>query len=181
MLTIETKRLLLRPLSTADVSDLLEFHGDQRVVSYLPWPLRSAIDVEVAVESYSDCVAELTSEGDYLVLGWELKTTGKVIGQSNASLLSHASKTADVGWVTNRSFWREGYAFEASEAFLNFLLTQSSVHRIVANIDTRNPGSAALAKKLRLRLEGEFKKSVFTKGEWCDMWLYAALREEILD
>ena len=29
-----------------------------------------------------------------------------------------------------------------------------------------------------MRLEGEFIKSTYTKGEWCDMWLYEMLRED---
>ena len=45
----------------------------------------------------------------------------------------------------------------------------------MVNIDTRNPESARLAEKLGMRLEGEFKQAAYTKGEWCDMWIYALL------
>jgi len=30
-----------------------------------------------------------------------------------------------------------------------------------------------------MQLEGEFKKSIYTKGEWCDMWLYALPKNDI--
>ena len=172
---LETKRLRLRPLLMADADDLLEYHGDEIVVRYIPWEPRSLASVQSAIEQYLAFPLTLSQEGDSVVLGWELKTSGKIIGQSNATLLSLSNQTADVGWVTNRHFWRQGLAFEATQAFQDHLLTLPNVHRLVANIDTRNPGSARLAEKLGMRLEGEFKQAAYTKGEWCDMWIYALL------
>lgn len=176
---IETERLRLRPLSMADADDLLEYHGDEIVVRYIPWEPRSLASVQSAIEQYLAFPLTLSQEGDSVVLGWELKTSGKIIGQSNATLLSLSNQTADVGWVTNRHFWRQGLAFEATQAFQGHLLTLPNVHRLVANIDTRNPESARLAEKLGMRLEGEFKQAAYTKGEWCDMWLYALLKWEL--
>jgi aminoglycoside 6'-N-acetyltransferase len=172
---LETKRLRLRPLSMADADDLLEYHGDDLVVRYIPWEPRTLSSVRAAIEQYLTLPMVLDREGDSIVLGWELKASGKIVGQSNATLLSLRDRTADVGWVTNRHFWRQGLAFEATQAFQDHLLTLPNVHRLVANIDTRNPGSARLAEKLGMRLEGEFKQAAYTKGEWCDMWIYALL------
>lgn len=178
-LILDTDRLRLRPITSKDTGDLLLYHSDPAVVRYIPWTVRSSAEVETAIANYATLPMALNHEGDSIVLGWELKSSGKVIGQSNASLVSLVNQTADVGWVTSRGFWRQGYAYEASAAFIDFVFSQAVVRRIVANIDTRNPESARLAEKLKMRLEGEFRQSIFTKGEWCDMWQYAVLREEI--
>ena len=178
-LILETERLYLRQLGKRDTLDLLEYHGDTEVVRYIPWTTRSAEEVALAIDSYDSFSSSLQDEGDSVVLGWEVKSTGKVIGQSNASLVSLVNQTADIGWVTNRMFWRQGYAYEATFAFLKYLINQPFVNRVIANIDMRNPESALLAEKLGMRLEGEFIKSTYTKGEWCDMWLYAILQEEL--
>ena len=178
-LILDTERLRLRPITSKDTGDLLLYHSDPAVVRYIPWTVRSSAEVETAIANYATLPMALNHEGDSIVLGWELKSSGKVIGQSNASLVSLVNQTADVGWVTSRGFWRQGYAYEASAAFIDFVFSQAVVRRIVANIDTRNPESARLAEKLKMRLEGEFRQSIFTKGEWCDMWQYAVLREEI--
>ena len=178
-LILDTERLRLRPITSKDTGDLLLYHSDPAVVRYIPWTVRSSAEVETAIANYATLSMALNHEGDSIVLGWELKSSGKVIGQSNASLVSLVNQTADVGWVTSRGFWRQGYAYEASAAFIDFVFSQAVVRRIVANIDTRNPESARIAEKLKMRLEGEFRQSIFTKGEWCDMWQYAALREEI--
>jgi aminoglycoside 6'-N-acetyltransferase len=175
---LETERLYLRQVRKRDTLDLLEYHGDAEVVRYIPWMTRSAEEVALAIDSYESFSSSLQDEGDSIVLGWEVKSTGKVIGQSNASLVSLVNQTADIGWVTNRMFWRQGYAYEATVALLKYLINQPFVNRVIANIDMRNPESALLAEKLGMRLEGEFIKSTFTKGEWCDMWLYAMLRED---
>lgn len=179
-LVLETKRLRLRPLTFADAGDLLEYHGDAEVVKYTPWVVRSLHDVEAATLQYQRLPTAFLTEGDSIVLGWELKSTGKVIGQSNASLQSLVNQTVDLGWVINRSFWRQGYAFEATHEFMGHLAKQSVVRRLVANIDMRNPESAGLAEKLGMRLEGKFKQAAYTKGEWCDMWLYALLSEDMI-
>jgi len=173
---IETERLHLRPLKRVDASDLYEYHGDAEVVRYTPWNQRSFTDVEAVIDYYKSLPLALVDEGDAMVLGWELKSTGQVIGQSNASLLSIVDQTADLGWVINRSFWRQGYAFEATSALISHLKGHSLVKRFVATIDLRNPESARLAEKLGMRLEGVFKKSSYIKGEWCDTWLYACLK-----
>lgn len=176
---LDTERLRLRPITSEDFQDLSEYHSDPDVVRYIPWTVRSSAEVETAIANYETLPMALSHEGDSIVLGWELKRSGKVIGQSNASLVSLVNQTADIGWVTSRSFWRHGYAYEASAAFMEFIFSHPLVHRIIANIDIRNPESARLAEKLKMRLEGEFRQSILTKGEWCDMWQYAVLRGEI--
>lgn len=141
--------------------------------------MRSLRDVETATLQYQKLPTALLTESDTIVPGWELKSTGKVIGQSNASLQSLVNQTVELGWVINRSFWRQGYAFEATKAFMSHLVRQSVVRKIIANIDGRNPVSARLAEKLGMRLDGKFKRATYEEGEWCDIWLYALLSENM--
>jgi RimJ/RimL family protein N-acetyltransferase len=178
-LTIETERLILRPLRAEDVADLLEYQSHPEIVRYIPWPERTR---EQVVEALAKTIAEskdsLSESGDFIVFAWELKSTGKVIGQSNSGLESTRDQLVDIGWVTHQDFQRQGYAFEATHALMEYIFKNFPIHRIIANIDTRNPESAKLAEKLGMRREGEFKDSEFFKGDWCSMWLYAILRDE---
>jgi len=178
-LTIETDRLILRPLCADDVDDLLEYQSHPEIVRYIPWPERTREQVIEALDkAISECKNSLVESGDFILLAWELKSTGKVIGQSNSGLESTRDQLADIGWVTHQDFQRQGYAFEATNALMNYIFTNFPIHRIIANIDTRNPESAKLAEKLGMRREGEFIDSEFFKGDWCSMWLYAILKEE---
>jgi len=183
---IESQRLILRPLRITDVDDLLEYQSHPEIVRYIPWPERTREQViEAAEKTIATGKFALQDEGDYLVLAWELKdieahagVAGKVIGQSNMALRSKVDQLSDIGWVTHQDFQRRGYAFEATQALMSYAFTHFPLHRIIADIDTRNPESASMAEKLGMRREGEFKDAEFFKGAWCDMWLYAVLKDE---
>jgi aminoglycoside 6'-N-acetyltransferase len=84
---LETERLYLRQIVKKDTLDLYEYHSDAEVVRYIPWVARSVEEVELAIDSYARFSSSLQGEGDSIVFGWEVKSTGKVIGQSNASLV----------------------------------------------------------------------------------------------
>lgn len=186
-LVIETDRLILRPMRITDVDDLLEYQSDPEIVKYIPWPPRTRVQViEAAEKTIATCTFDIQDENDYIVLVWELKNgpgvenneIGQVIGQSNMGLVSKRDSCANIGWVTHRGFQRQGYALEATKALMHFGFDALPIHRIIADIDTRNPESAAMAEKLGMRREGEFIDSEFFKGDWCSMWLYAILKSE---
>ena len=186
-LVIETDRLILRPMRMTDVDDLLEYQSHPEIVRYIPWPERTRVQViEAAEKTIATCKFDLKEDNDCIVLVWELKTEpgvennviGKVIGQSNMTLKSLHDQCADIGWVTHQDFQRRGLAFEATYALMEYAFQNFPLHRIIADIDTRAPYSAALAEKLGMRREGEFKDAEFFKGAWCDMWLYAILKSE---
>jgi RimJ/RimL family protein N-acetyltransferase len=177
-LVIETERLILRPMALTDVDDLLEYQSHPEIVRYIPWPERTREQViEAAEKTIATGKFDLQEEGDYIVLVWETKI-GQVIGQSNMGLRSKRDSCADIGWVTHKGFQRNGYAFEATYALMKYAFENFPLHRLIADIDTRNPESAAMAEKLGMRREGEFKDSEFFKGDWCSMWLYAILKSE---
>ena len=179
MLRLETDRLVMRPMLLSDVEDLLEYQSNPEIVRYIPWPPRTIEQVIQATEkTISTGKFALEEDKDYIVLVWELKSSGKVIGQSNTGLVSKENKSADIGWVTHQDFQRKGYAYEATQMLLAFVFANFDVHRVIADIDTRVPESAALAEKLGMRREAEFKDGEFFKGAWCDMWLYAILKSE---
>ena len=198
-LVIETERLILRPMRITDVDDLLEYQSDPEIVKYIPWPPRTREQViEAAEKTIATGKFDIQDDNDYIVLVWELKDgnlaqpnysegghllkkmPGKVIGQSNMGMRSKRDSCADIGWVTHPAFQRRGYAFEATRALMQYAFESFSLNRIMADIDTRNPESAAMAEKLGMRREGEFIDSEFFKGDWCSMWLYAILKREFL-
>ena len=176
---IETKRLILRPMRATDAADLLEYQSNPDIVRYIPWLEGNEETVQRHIEKTLTNSKNLPlEEGEYLVLVWELKDSGKVIGQSNISMQSKEHLRGEVGWVTHQDYQKQGYAYEASMAMLKFGFDQMGLHRIVAEMDTRVPASAAVALKLGMRKEAEQKEVEFFKGEWCDMYIFAILKSE---
>lgn len=183
-LVIESERLFLRPMRMDDVDDLLEYQSHPEIVRYIPWPERTRQQVvEAAEKTLATAKFDLKEDGDFLVLVWQIKSgqsQGKVIGQSNMALKSLQDGCADIGWVTHQDFQRQGYAFEATYALMQYAFENFPIRRLIADIDTRNPESGAMASKLGMRREGEFIDAEMFKGSLCSMWLYAILKAEFL-
>ncbi len=179
---IETDRLLLRPMLLSDVDDLLEYQSHPKIVRYIPWPERTREQVvEAAEKLLATGKLDLKEDGDFLVLVWEIRSgefKGKVIGQSNLGLKSLRDGCADIGWVTHQDFQRQGYAYEATYALMEYAFKNFPIRRLIADIDTRNPESGAMASKLGMRREAEFVDAEIFKGSLCSMWLYAILKSE---
>lgn len=183
-LVIESERLILRPMRMDDVDDLLEYQSHPEIVRYIPWPERTREQVVEAAEKMLTLAKfDLKEDGDFLVLVWEIRSgefKDKVIGQSNMGLKSLRDGCADIGWVTHQDFQRQGYAFEATYALMQYAFENFPIRRLIADIDTRNPESGAMASKLGMRREGEFIDAEMFKGSLCSMWLYAILKDEFL-
>jgi aminoglycoside 6'-N-acetyltransferase len=179
---IESARLILRPIRLSDVDDLLEYQSHPEIVRYIPWPERTRDQViEAAEKTLATGKLELKEDGDFLVLVWEIKAgefKGKVIGQSNMGFKSLRDGNADIGWVTHQDFQRQGFAYEATKALMEYGFKNFPIRRLIADIDTRNPESAAMAAKLGMRREAEFVDAEIFKGSLCSMWLYAILKSE---
>jgi RimJ/RimL family protein N-acetyltransferase len=59
----------------------------------------------------------------------------------------------EVGWRLARSAWGHGYATEAAHAALEAAFTTLALSRVISLIDGTNQRSAAVARRLGLRLE----------------------------
>jgi RimJ/RimL family protein N-acetyltransferase len=72
----------------------------------------------------------------------------------------------------------KGYCTEATELMVDYLFLSRNAMRIQAHTDVRNEGSQKVLEKAGFKKEGVVRKSLFTRGEWRDFYLYSILREE---
>jgi RimJ/RimL family protein N-acetyltransferase len=86
--------------------------------------------------------------------------------------------TAEIGWTCHPDHHGHGYMTEALTAFLAFAFADLQVHRITADIDSRNAPSLALASRLGMREEGSFVAAKWSRGAWRDMVQCALLDAE---
>jgi RimJ/RimL family protein N-acetyltransferase len=75
-------------------------------------------------------------------------------------------------------FHGHGYMTEAAGAVLAVAFEQIGLRRVIANLDPRNTGSAALCRRLGMRKEAHFVEDFWSKGEWTDSAIYALLARE---
>ena len=179
MKDLHTDRLLLRQMKASDAQDLFEYQSDPETVKYIPWPVRTMEQVKEALDKVLKDV-KFEDSGDYLNYAWELKETGKVIGQSNLNYISKEHKRAEVGWVINPNYVGKGLAVEATRALINSAFTDHDFRRVVAYIDIENISSIKLAKALDLRQEATYVEDEWFKGSWTSAYLFAVLKAEWL-
>jgi RimJ/RimL family protein N-acetyltransferase len=72
----------------------------------------------------------------------------------------------------------KGYGTEATIIMVDYLFLSKDIVRVQARTDVRNEGSQKILAKVGFKKEGVIRKSLFTRGEWRDFYLYSILREE---
>ena len=157
---IETARLLLRPFCEADAPDVLEYLNEPMVNCFACMKLNSLEEAQTAV-------AEKMEHREYC-FAIVLKDNGKVIGEIEAHPESSQPDKADnytkdtfsPCWMLNPAYHGKGYAFEAAQAFFDYLFNQKGARRIYAFTEDYNLPSQHLCEKLGMRREGLFREFV---------------------
>jgi RimJ/RimL family protein N-acetyltransferase len=174
---IETSRLRLRPLSTADLEPALTYRARADVCRYLPFEpmtrsvLLGRLRTDLGRTSISD-------EGQGLTLGAELAETGRLIGDVVLFFRSREHRGGELGYVFHPDVAGQGYATEAATAMLDLAFGPFGLHRVIARLDARNEPSARLAARLGMRREAHFVRNEIFKGEWADEVVFAVLADE---
>ena len=174
---IITDRLLLRPITTADISALHAYQSVPDNVRYVPYEPRSIDAVTELVES-----GRLTSGVDEppgtISLGVELRESGVLVADVILMWHSLEHRTGEVGYISNPSHAGNGYVTEAVRELLRLGFDGLGLHRIAARLDARNDASAAVARRLGMKQEAHLRENEWFKGEWTDEIVYAILEDE---
>jgi RimJ/RimL family protein N-acetyltransferase len=174
---VRSARLLLRPLTEADVDDLVEYRSIPEVCRYVPFEPQNAEDM-IARMNGAWRQQTLDQEGDSITLGAELLDSGKLIGDVMVHWLSSEHGCGEIGYVFSPAYSGRGYAAEAAHAGLHLAFDDLGLHRVIARIDARNSASARLATRLGMRQEAHLRENEWFKGEWTDEIAFGLLAQE---
>lgn len=141
---IVTERLILRPLTAADAEDVFEWVGDPVVNRYMPYALYDNVG------QVREWISTITD--DYNHFGFELRSTGKVIGSGDVGFDSERGAYG-LGYNINREFWGRGYATEASKAMIQWAHEALGACSFIACHALANPASGKVIQKCGFRFE----------------------------
>lgn len=161
--TIETARLLLRPVTMDDAEDMFEWVSDPAVNRYMPYPLYHSIE---QVRVYISTIPEDANEFAFC-----LKETGKVIGAGSVHY-DPERNAYELGYNLSRKYWGSGYATEASEAMIRWAHDELGVHDFCANHANANAASANVLKKCGFVFDHYGRYSRFDGSETFDASFY---------
>ena len=144
---LDTNRLTLRPVRSADRADLIALEADAEVMLYLnggqPVPEAGLIDGDFLTprgEEPEVLTAHCRASGDFI--GWfALFDDGLVDGL----------RAAEIGYRLNRAAWGKGYATEGVCALIEAALGPLGFDRVRAETMAVNSASRRVLEKAGLR------------------------------
>ena len=175
MPTLETARLLLRPLRVTDTEDMYAYAKNPEVTRYLLW--RPHPDMQYT-RSYLEYLAGRYRIGMHYEWAVVLKAENRMIGTCGFVSVDCPNNGAEIGYVLNPQYRGQGLMPEAVDRVLRFGFEMLQLHRIEARYMIGNDASRRVMEKAGMRFEGVRRASIFVKGAYRDVGVCAILRPE---
>lgn len=173
---INTKRLLLRPISAKDNTDVFAYRSDAETNKYQGWIAETIEQIDAFILKNPNEVNRPDTWFQFVILK---KDTNTIIGDIGIHFIgSNNNAQVELGCTLHKTYHGNGYAQEALKAIIAYVFTDLKKHRITASIDPRNTSSLSLFNRLGFRKEAHFKESILFNGEWVDDIIYACINRE---
>jgi RimJ/RimL family protein N-acetyltransferase len=146
--TLETERLVLRPLGPADLDALAELHGEE---SFWWYGLRRAMTRPETADFLARVMAEYEGPDPSLHAVVE-RSSGAVVGWAGLSVphfLPEVLPAVEVGWRLGEAFRGRGYATEAGAEALRWGFTDLGLDQILSIFEPENVASGRVMDHLR--------------------------------
>lgn len=188
--TIETDRLVIRPMVAADAPALAKWLPDKSIYTY--WgkgPSKAEKNPEllfekeekptksfhlgIAIKEYPPC--EITADGK--TSGSPAFADGEVIGDLWIYLIEN-NRMASVAIRFSKDCHGKGYGTEALSAITRFCFENTELQRIWTEVDVRNTPSCRILEKCGYTREGLIRQGKMV-STWCDYYIYGILKEDL--
>lgn len=172
--TIETPRLLLRPVTLKDAEDMHEYASDEKTTYYV-------FDRHTSMKETEEAIVSYFIEEPLGKFGIELKATGKLIGTIDLRV-KDSEKRALIGYTLNKDYHGSGYMTEAANRVLELGFDTLGLGCIAALHDERNAVSGKVMERLGMQKEGVLRHvAQWKQGEWFNDVYYSILKSEYDD
>ena len=168
---IDTQRLRLRPVRTADAPAMFDsYTQDPKVSRYMTWRPHRSID------ETTDFVRRCEREWDLgNMYTWAITRSrdDRLLGTIDLRTAGHR---AEIGYALTRAEWGKGYMTEAARAVVESALARPGLYRVGAVCDVENPVSARVMEKAGMQREGVLRRYILhpnVSDEPRDVYIYA--------
>ena len=172
--TIETERLILRPISKDDIGFIFDLFKRPETNEYSQYPNVSS--KEEAEKLYEDFMKPGNPSRFRLII--ELKEKGSLIGTVGLHDYSCKHERAEIGYDLLQEYWGKGFTTEAVKEIVRYSFSDLCLRRLEATVDPDNLASIRILAKNNFRYEGRLRKKFFYRGSWHDELIYSIIRED---
>lgn len=173
--TLSTERLCLRPFRRTD-GPLVRLLAGEYEVAYnvlaIPHPYP-----EGAAEAWIETHAAEAEQNRALILALTRRDDGALLGSMGLHL-DVEQGLAELGYWVAVPYWGQGFATEAGIAVRDLAFSLPWLEKLFVRAFTRNPASAAVARKLGMFPEGILRKHLVRFEERVDVAYFGLMRSE---
>lgn len=155
---LETKRLLLRPMTMADAKAMFAYTSD---IENTKWDFPA----NQTIEETKNVIEKIYLKSPLGRYGIVLKETSEFIGTIDLMNWSDG-KQAEIGYIINKKFWGRGFATEASAEILKLCFDILGFEEIHAFCAVQNPASARVLEKIGMTEVERIPNDKQFNGQW---------------
>jgi RimJ/RimL family protein N-acetyltransferase len=173
---LTTERLLIRPVRPADADALFARRNEPGVAALqawqLPWPRERAESIIAEVSAMAG-----PADGQWW-MATVVKSASDEVVADLVVRLSNEGRTAEVGYSLATRFWGRGYATEALDALVGWLVDALPLTRIEGRLHPDNRASAMVLERTGFLFEGHTRLSFWLGDDNSDDWIYGLTRAD---
>ncbi|MCD8144704.1 MAG: GNAT family N-acetyltransferase [Oscillospiraceae bacterium] len=175
---IETKRLIIRPVTKADYPAFVAGYRDC-LPPQNPFD-EGAMDTDFMTEDwFRELLSRRRKEAEQdksHLLDIFRKADWKAIGYCDITVHQREClQYGRIGYTLHNPYWGQGYGTECAKGLVQIGFEQLHLHRLEAHVDPDNPASKNVLRKTGFTLEVVRKQFEYEDGEWQDREIYVCL------
>jgi len=145
---LETRRMLIRRFTEADLPALYELYRHAEIMEYVDGRPRSYEETADYLKRY---IAEYV-KNDLGLYATILKENGEMIGRCGIiTVQGELGLEGELVFMLNRAYWKQGLATEFADAIMQHIKDHFHLKRIFAHVDRRNVASVRVLEKIGMR------------------------------
>lgn len=176
--TLETERLILRPVTAADATAAFLYASNPAVTRFTLFETHQTIDDgRWFVTDYTRS-RYASREPDPFAIVLKADPLKTMVGSVGTHWASQPNGTMELGFSLAEPYWGRGLVAEASRAVIGYVFAEYAVERLQAQVFVGNGASERVCQKLGFAREGVLRSLVLRRGRWWDIVMYSLLRAE---
>lgn len=175
--TIQTQRLILRPIHPHDAPSIFKYAQLQNVGPLAGWEPHVSIKNTEDFIQYALRKRDYGQPGVYSIL---LKDSFTMIG--TIEIHSYKEQKGAIGFVLHPDYWNHGYITEAAKALIIFAFEVLDLRRLEYCHFPHNQASKRVCEKLGFHFEGVLRnKYLLYDGSVLDDVVYSLTNQDYLE
>lgn len=174
--TLHTPRLLLRPLTLRDASDVRKLAGERDVAAmttYIPHPYPAGVAKKWIRNQYGGFAA-----GKAITFAVTLQQKSMFLGVVELKV-DMAHQRAGLGYWLGKPYWNCGYCTEAAGAVISYAFKSLGLNRVSADHFGCNPASGRVLEKIGMQVEGCRRQHMKKLGVFEDLIEYGMTKDNL--